>query len=358
MPDVQNVLYVTTRQWNPGDEFILAGVRTIVTRLGWKPRVEAIVNKSPQVVGKWSHVNPFKMKHANYSTGYLDSFVRTATFDNSFGPDNDINFFDAVIFCGSPGWFGGRLHDLYGKLASFDGSVMFLGIGSSNRDVKLSKSEVDILDRAAIVTCRDERLVAELRERYDVDSSWITCPALLAAPSAAVPEPSAPVALVYTASHTNRGHRVSAEHESRQNAIFSRVIEKYPDAEVVCNYYDEVDTAARLFGRSRVRYTFDAAEYAGLMSAYRFVVSSRVHGCGLASSLGVPNMLLGHDQRAATVRGFGSQVTTDVEEVLSAVERHADSLALREESERLTALKSELLEQYAGAVGVRVGASS
>lgn len=355
MHEVRNVLYVTTRQWNPGDEFILAGVRAVGRRLGWQPRSEAIFNKSPQVVGKWSHLNPFRMKHANYSTGYVDSFVRTATFDNSFGSDDDISFFDTVVFCGSPGWFGGRLRGLYAKLAEFDGQVLFLGIGSSNRQVKLSNSEAQCLERADVVTCRDERLTNELRDRYRIQASWVTCPALLAAPNEVEPDQSSPIGLVYTASHTNRGHRVSREHESRQNAIFARLVEEHPDVEVVCNYYGEVDAAARLFGRSRVRYTYDAAEYATLIARYRFVVSSRVHGCGLASSLGVPNVLIGHDKRAVTVEGFGSAATIDADVISAMATQYADSGELKIESARLKHLKADLLDQYVSILREPVG---
>lgn len=346
MTDHHNILYVTTRQWNPGDEFIMGGVRAALRGAGWRPRVEAIYNKSPQVATKWGRFNPFRIRAANLSAGYADSFVHTAHFDNSFGPHNDINFFDAVVFCGSPGWFGGRLHGLYEKLGNFRGQVLFLGIGASNRAVKLSKTEVDVLRSASVVTVRDEYLHGELTNRYGVECEWITCPAFLAAPSSVEPDPTSRIGLVYTAAHTNRGHRVSDEHEALQNAIFHRVIETHPDAEVICNYYDEVDAAAQLFGRERVRHAFDALDYPDLMGEYRYVVSSRVHGCGISSSVGVPNLLLGHDRRAATVAGFGSLVTTDVEAVLDAIARFADPIALAEESARLLEMKAGLMAAY------------
>ncbi len=348
MTDQQNILYVTTRQWNPGDEFIMGGVRAALRAAGWSPRVEAIYNKSPQVTAKWSRFNPFKVRAANLSAGYVDAFVHTAHFDNSFGPHNDINFFDAVVFCGSPGWFGGRLHGLYEKLSTFHGQVLFLGIGASNRAVKLSKTEVDVLRSAAVVTVRDEYLHGELTNRYGIECEWITCPAFLAAPSTVEPDPTSKIGLVYTAAHTNRGHRVSAEHEALQNAIFHRVIEQHPDTEVVCNYYDEVDTAATLFGRERVRYAFDALDYPSLMGEYRYVVSSRVHGCGISSSVGVPNILLGHDRRAATVAGFGSLVTTDEAVVLEAIARFAEPSELAAESARLLEMKAHLTATYVG----------
>lgn len=346
MTGMRNVLYVTTRQWNPGDEFILAGVQSVLRAADWEPKVEAIFNKSPQVVGKLTHRNPFRMKHANLSAGYADSFVQTAHFDNSFGPVNDIRFFDAVVFCGSPGWFGGRLAGLYAKLADYRGKILYLGIGSSNRALKLSATEVGVLRRAEIVTCRDERLSGALAERYGVPSEWMTCPALLAAPYEAQPDALARIALVYTSTSTNRGQRVSAEHEALQNEVFEQLIHEHGAVDIICNYYDEVDHAAARFGADRVRYAFDARDYVSLTAQYSFVVSSRVHGCGLASSLGIPNVLLGHDRRADTVRGFGSAVTTDVAQIRTQMDSFAEEGALRAESDRLVALKRDLLSRY------------
>lgn len=348
MSEVNNVLYVTTRQWNPGDEFILAGARSVVREIGWRPRLESIYNKSPQVVGKLSRFNPFRLKHANYSAGYVDSFLQTAHFDNSFGPTNDISVFDAVVFCGSPGWFGGRLSDIYAKLEAFQGIVLFLGIGSSNRDVNLNGREAGVMRRATIVTCRDEHLATVLRDRYGIDTTWITCPALLAAPFETTPDPTAPVGLVYTAAHTNRGQKVSIEHEALQNDIFHAVINAHPSAEVVCNYYDEVDRAGVLFGRQRVRYLYDAAEYPGMMAQYRYAVSSRVHGCGIASSVGVPNVLLGHDRRALTVAGFGSATSLDRGEILELIRGAEDAAELATQSRALQERKAAVMAEYVG----------
>ena len=346
MSDVRNVLYVTTRQWNPGDEFILAGVKAILRASGWAPKIEAIFNKSPQVAGKLSRQNPFRMKRANYSAGYLDSFVQTAHFENSFGPANDINAFDAVVFCGSPGWFGGRLSGLYRQLSDYTGRVYYIGIGSSNRDLKLSATEVAVLKRAEVVTCRDERLHTELEARYGVRTHLMTCPALLAAPHEVKVNALTKLGLVYTSAGTNRGQRVSTEHETLQNEIFHHLIAEYEEVDIICNYYDEVDSAASEFGAERVRYTSDARDYADLMSEYSFIVSSRVHGCGLASSLGVPNVLLGHDKRAETVRGFGSSVTTSLSEIRAQLSALGDGDALGVESDRLLTLKRDLLDQY------------
>lgn len=342
----RNVLYVTTRQWNPGDEFIMAGVRNIFKELGIVFGIEAIYNKSPQVMGKLNHYNPFIMKEANYSAGIADSFFKTAHFDNSFSQFDDINVFDCVVFCGSPGWFGGRLTPLYKALSKFEGELYFLGIGSSNRQVKLSKLEQSVMKRAKLITCRNEKLSSILHDAYDIPNSHITCPALLASPEEKNVKKLNKIGLVYTSAKTHRGQRVTSEHERVQNKLFQSVMNEFSDTEIICNYYSEVDYAARIFGKKNVRYQFDALDYIKLTAEFDFIVSSRVHGCGISSSLGIPNVMLGHDGRAATVKGFGSTATLAVEEILALIlELHEES-TLVSKSQFLLDLKRKTMNEY------------
>ena len=62
------------------------------------------------------------------------------------------------------------------------------------------------------------------------------------------------------------------------------------EVEVVCNYIDEFLE----FGRSLapVRYSYDARDYAEILSGYDLVVSTRLHGAILANSTVRPALLI------------------------------------------------------------------
>lgn len=346
-----NVLYVTTRQWNPGDEFIMAGVRRVVERAFGKPAIEAIYNKSPQLRGYFDRWNPFRVAAMPRGAGVVDSVLKIAEFDNSFGWRHDLDAFDRVFFCGSPGWFGGRLTDLYNKLPGFQGKVALLGIGSPNRQVKLSPTELSVM-QAATVTCRNDELVNTLRG-LSIDCQYIPCPALLSADEPKEIDRVQTIGFVYTSDKGHRYQRVSAKHYALQQAAFKSVQQQHDDWFVACHYIDEVPEAVKLYGRDRVRYVFDAGEYQRLLAEADLIVSSRVHGCGMASSLGIPNVHLGHDKRASTADGFLSRQATSAEETLAAVAELTDNAA--EESRRLIAHREAVLDQY---VGVLTGTSA
>ena len=55
-------------------------------------------------------------------------------------------------------------------------------------------------------------------------------------------------------------------------------------------------------------YSFSARDYFEMYDACDLVISPRVHGCGMAASLGIPSIAIPHDGRISTVSGFGAMV--------------------------------------------------
>ena len=74
------ILYVTTRQWNPGDEFILRGSRRILKECGITEDVSSIYNKSPQTTSLFESWNFWKKP-------YFKSLASSVDFANiDFSP--------------------------------------------------------------------------------------------------------------------------------------------------------------------------------------------------------------------------------------------------------------------------------
>jgi len=335
------VLYVTTRQWNPGDEFILRGVRRILDEVAPDRPVEMIFNKSPQTTGLFEARNFWIRERPGRLATSLDFAIRVAHYDNSLKRHHDLASYDAVIFAGSPGWFGSRLSTLYRRLIGYQGKVIFLGIGTPNRPVRLRQAEREVMRRSTVV-CRDKPLTEELGGS-GISARFLPCPALLASPFEVAPAAGeAPIGLVFGSDSGVRYQRISPQAKALQDRLFRSIVREAP-AEIVCHYSDELPQAIAEYPNVKVRYSFDAADYVSIFARYSSVISTRVHGCGIASSLAVPNAAIVHDRRGETVRGFRSfQVGGESEalEWVGKVASNAESMRSELQSHKLQTLSS------------------
>lgn len=340
------ILYVTTRQWNPGDEFILRGSRRILQTIGLREDVTSIYNKSPQTTSLFESWNFWKRPYMTSLVSSVDFAFNITHYDNSFKRDSDINFFDLVVFAGSPAWYGGRLAPLYRKLKKFQGKILFLGIGTPNKPLNLSAAEQEVLRRATVF-CRNEGLVTALAAQR-VESRYLPCPALLSSPFERPPLTGlSQVGLGFNTTRTHRYHRMSEEKFALQQRLFTSLLDRY-DCKVVAHYVDELEEAGRLFGRDNVRFAYDAVDYPALYGQFDFVISSRVHGCGAASSVGVPNAAITHDARGDTVNGFLSERVGDPAALEAVLSRPFEELAAWQA--RIVAHKKATLDAYVAAL--------
>ncbi|MFT4150191.1 MAG: polysaccharide pyruvyl transferase family protein [Paracoccaceae bacterium] len=340
------ILYVTTRQWNPGDEFILRGSRRIMAACGVTETVSAIYNKSPQTTSLLESLNFWKRPYYTSLWSSVDFALNVTHYDNSFKRNHDLNFYDAVVFAGSPAWYGGRLKPLYAKLKDYRGKILFLGIGTPNKPLNLSADEQAVLRRATVF-CRNRGLADNLG-KLGIAARYLPCPALLSSPvERAAPVSLGLIGLGFNTTRSHRYHRMSEEKFQAQSRIFDFLMSRY-DCRIIAHYIDELPEATRLYGADRIRYVFDAVDYPGVYSEYDFVVSSRVHGCGMASSCAVPNAAITHDARGDTVTGFLSDRVGD----LAGMERLIDDLqfGLANRSAALRAHKAATLDAYVAAL--------
>jgi len=340
------ILYVTTRQWNPGDEFIMRGARRILTSLGVTEDVASIYNKSPQTTSLFESWNFWKRPYMTSLLSSVDFALNITHYDNSFKRNSDINFYDMVVFAGSPAWYGGRLAPLYAKLRDFRGKILFLGIGTPNKPLNLKAREREILSRATVF-CRNEGLATALTG-MGITANYLPCPALLSAPTERAPLTEVRrIGLGFNTTYSHRYHRMSQEKFDLQQRLFTSLLEKY-DCKIIAHYVDELEEAGRLFGRDNVRFAFDAVDYPALYSQFDFVISSRVHGCGVASSVGVPNAAITHDARGDTVNGFLSDRVGDAGALQASLARSLPDMQAWQA--RIIAHKGQTLAAYQAAL--------
>ncbi len=350
-----NIAYSTTRQWNCGDEFILFGCRNLLEKaLG---RHNAIIyNRNPDI-RRLSRIN-------------LDDAARSGNpavrlNDNSVKPDSDLSFADLACFAGSPEWWNELCEVFYKRIIAGSLPTIFLGLGTAPQS--LPSFEQEVLDRSLAVTVRDPAFLSSPVFKK-VNVRYLPCPALLSAVknlerSIGQWGGASRLGLVFMAGPKDSVPNNCAPDGQGECAyyqdLFTHLIKKFGDSHeisVICHYIDELPVAHRLFKdlpNVKIRYSYDASDYFEIYRECDLTVSTRVHGCGISSSLGIPSFILSHDFRGATAAGFKAhelKLFTSFEEADARITEALGSLA--DLSSDLLAFKrhteSEYLELLSG----------
>ena len=108
---MKNVIYSTTRQWNPGDEFILMGVINILNEVIGEHN-PIIYNRNPDIRPEIGQVY-LRKKDNKYSGLVRNDYIRMGFLDNSIKFDTDCSFADLAVFAGTPEWWDMRCENFY-----------------------------------------------------------------------------------------------------------------------------------------------------------------------------------------------------------------------------------------------------
>lgn len=308
----KNILFSTTRQWNPGDEFILMGCINLLK--GICPAFNPIIyNRNPEVrQGKFAELNFLKSSRWERwrptGNSLVRAFLRTGFLDNSFKNDTDPSFLDLVVFAGSPEWKGPFCKPLYKVIAKRNLPTLFLGIGGGPNFTRrtLSVLEQEVLGRAQLITARDENAAQFLANYHPL---VLPCPALF---SASVPyekkiQKVNKIGLIYGTYQASNNNNVSKETYIYLKDLYGKIIRRFSsqyEIEIVCHYIDELPHAYKDFPGVNILYSYDSKDYLDIFHRFDFVIGHRVHGIGISASMGIPGLAVIHDNRGQTTKGF------------------------------------------------------
>jgi hypothetical protein len=353
---VSNILLSTTRMWNCGDDFIAYGVRNILDQCLNKQCNYIAYNRNPDLHFQRVRHPSIDMVDANRDNKKTKLDLRPYisktnwVFDNSWHPRNTLQNLSAVVFAGTPEWFGPMVAPLTEALKDSDVPVFYLGVGGFERreNLKLnnlSAQDQSVLKNAALITVRDKQAQALLEPLNPV---YLPCPALLSnqekkleqtkrgsnkkikialstQPDKTCQPPSSPDTYAYTLE------------------LFKALIKQY-DCEVVCHYIDEISPLSEL--GVPVRYSYDARDYFAIYNNYDLLVSTRVHGAGAAASLGIPAFVISHSARSSTVKGFMSELISPTKDSVEAVLDRIANFNIQDRSEQIRSHKADTVKRY------------
>jgi hypothetical protein len=136
-----NILVSSTRQWNPGDEFIFFGVRNLLEKAIGDRKINWILyDRHPDL-----NVNGFKKR-----------IHRNNLLHNSFHKHNS-RFLDLAVIAGTPEWFGPPLIQFYDAVIKSNLPLFLIGVGYIDAPIKFSARELHCFQKLAqVITTRDE----------------------------------------------------------------------------------------------------------------------------------------------------------------------------------------------------------
>ncbi len=351
---MKNILFATVRQGNCGDEFILFGTQNIVSSL--QPQYNAIIlNKNVEVCRRLQ----FRKKSLDLDIHQLNEkvsvnleklcFGQEPLHDDSFADYYSLDFIDAVVFAGTPEWVAYKLIPLYEKLESYRGPIFFLGLGYHEGFDRVPYSRLEpvfkkIHKKASALIVRDRLILDYLKP--EINAVFLPCPALFSSPHHKKIEKIEKIGFTLQAKSGDAKVNSVPDHTYYFSLKLLEEISKYYEVEVVCHWIEDLIYLHQDLGEKYpLRYSYDAKNYLDIYDSYDLVISTRIHGAGMAASLGIPSLTISHSARTDTVRGFLSRTITTETEIKKILET-INNLDVQMESMKIIAHKESMLNSY------------
>lgn len=291
-----NIVFSQTKQWNPGDELILEGIRSLIP----KEHTFILFNRHPFI----------DFKNRNGDNSYY------------YGMGNDI--IDHIIFAGSPEYQTSPNNDMYSLINSHKVPFSYIGVGGR---VVINRP----FGKAKLNLCRDSA-AAKMP-----NGIMLPCPSIFANKQLSL-QPTVKKEKITFCFQTNLRYICSPAQVVHKIAV--KFIEKY-NTDVVCHSYPDYVEAVRRGWNAF--YSSDSLDYHEYYKKYDLIVGTRIHGSGWGANYGIPSITIEHDDRIETAKNFGSTVCKpDFDEL----EEKFLKINIKQESEKIINLRIETVKKY------------
>jgi len=317
---MKDILFSSTRQWNPGDEFILFGIRNILEEMDIKYN-PILFNRHPLLDHK---IQCDKKGHD----------VIPQFFDNSFIECKEsLSTVDYVIFAGTPEWTGEKLTQVFDLLEKKNIKFSMIGVGGYN---SLTKEVENLLKKdSEILLGRDKDAYYCLKK---FGGKLEVCPAIFASKKE------------FPKTELNRIGICFQYHDycaAPKKEVYAETIKLYKkimleyNVSFICHTFVDFMEAKSVFPSSEILYSSYAEDYLSIYKKFDLVIGTRVHGSGISSSMGIPSITIPHDYRAETVKLFLSPIM-EPRKIID----HIKKIDIEKESKKLIEYKQKKKEEY------------
>ena len=297
-----NIAFSSTKQWNPGDELILQGVRNLLGK-----HTFIMFNRHPHI----THINKDPWSPLN------------RTGDNSYYAGMGDDIIDYVVFAGSPEYHTFFNNDLYKLIQEKNIPFSYIGVGGfphyPNRPY----------DKAEIAIVRDS-LAGNI-----INSIVAPCPSIYSVKELNI-KPRTEKKKVAFCFQSGIEYICSPKASVHKSSI--EFIEKYKPKVCCHSYPDYVEACQRGWDAF---YSADMKDYFKFYSQFDIIVGTRIHGAGWGANYGIPSITMAHDERVETAHNFGS-VTCHHSEVGDIFE----NFNVEENSSKIIEIRKEWFPRY------------
>ncbi len=332
------ILISSSRQWNPGDEFILRGARRLLEAVLPQPINWVLWNRNPDLfVDRWA--NP----------RFKPNFLTNSAVEPS------LDVIDAVCLAGTPEWFGPSVERIYRELLRFpDVPLLALGIGGCGPGFQFALHEREVFAREnSLIVCRNPVLAEEINQQLGAAKAVVLpCPAFLSAGGfvARAEDELARCKLgIQIQGDVVENQGTATKYVEWLKHRFFTGSPRTSDLSFVAHYIDEFLSFARLGARQEIFYSYEPLDYLDYYAKQiRALVASRLHGALAAMSCGTPAVLVNVQSKRlvdAAVPFEGLLPTMEYEEAMTWLgEATPESLA--KISGELMGLKQRTWDKY------------
>ncbi len=323
----RNILLVSTRAHNPGDDFIRIGIEHLLRLLYPGAVLRTMHKHDPRTM-----FAGFKQRARTPHRLLAPHLYRLYAALPGRGRENYLETADLVVFAGTPFIWRSSLRTLPFNSANAEWvpftwrrlfedlahqPVLNLSAGTSvtsqeQADALLADPAVtgflkQAVSRSALTTARDNR-TRKILGQLGFDVPVLPCASILAARGAQI-EPRPPeyvvVNLMPSAAHSWRGQRGDPAHWRRVIEQVAADLEKRHQLLFVSHSADEDAAAAAWFPQHRRVYSQDPLVLLKAYARARFGVCNRVHAGAAIASFGRPAIVIGGDSRVELIEQFG-----------------------------------------------------
>lgn len=271
-----HILVSTTRQWNPGDEFIDLGVRNILSPFLSNNDSWHLWNRNPDLSINSNHDWHFRQN--------INSNCVTELFKDMV---------DIVVFSGSPEWLGPRCEPIYDFIDRFPHiPLLLIGVGSASPlyDVLQVQKRVLSRDNTIIIT-RSRELALQVNHILGFHkATWLPCPATLCSKTLRKPPIKSKIAAIL---QIPTGPQAIPEDHFLD--IQQAITNTSHDIEILAFHEFECDFLSHKFPTRIIRYAESPNNYISWYKQYSAVISTRLHGAISAMSSGTWSCILKRD---------------------------------------------------------------
>ncbi len=352
MRKIPNILFSTTRCWNPGDDFILMGVLNIFKKL--IPEFNSIIydrnpdnHKNRVVFDK--NLN-FKFKDLTLTFNlYRTILNKLQPATNSWTYNANSDYLDLVVFAGTPEWLGNMVSPLEAGILQFDLPHFYLGIGAFEgivnvRFANLGENEKKCLKSAEIITARDNNVSKIL---FPLPVKQIPCPALFSSPFIKKRTKIKRIALSMQTIDKDNQQRFRDPSAFKYCVKLFKLLSQHYDCALICHYIKELPVLEKIFGNIMpIYYSFEPRDYLSIYDKFDLSVTTRVHGAGICASMGIPSFVITHSTRSETVFGFLAETIDFKSESPEKTIKRIQQFPITEKSSSIIKHKKNIYKQY------------